>query len=105
MSLIELFGSETKSQLALECERGLMDEQFVLTAEDAEAVIRERGPRSLADPALFNIAILDYLLGTDSPDADIMITALARLDADSTRFLQSYLSSGASRDALVMVQQ
>lgn len=82
-------------------ERGLMDEQFVLTAEDAEAVIRERGARTLVDPALFNIAILDYLLGTNSPDSDIMITALARLDADSTRFLQSYLSSGASRDALV----
>lgn len=82
-------------------ERGLMDEQFVLTAKDAEAVIRERGARSLADPALFNIAILDYLLATGSPDADIMLTALARLDADSTRFLQSYLSSGASRGALV----
>ncbi|CAN01153.1 conserved hypothetical protein [Clavibacter michiganensis subsp. michiganensis NCPPB 382] len=82
-------------------ERGLMDEQFVLTAEDAEAVIRERGARSLADPALFNIAILDYLLGADSTDSSIMITALARFDADSTRFLQSYLSSGASREALV----
>jgi len=82
-------------------ERGLMDEQFVLTAEDAEAVIRERGPRSLADSALFNIAIVDYLLTTSSPDADIMITALARFDVDSTRFLQSYLSSGASREALV----
>ncbi|PJJ71341.1 hypothetical protein CLV46_0885 [Diaminobutyricimonas aerilata] len=82
-------------------ERGIMDEQFVLTAEDAEAVIRERGARSLADPALFNIAILDYLLGTNSADADIMITALARFDADSTRFLESYLSSGASREALV----
>jgi hypothetical protein len=82
-------------------ERGLMDEQFVLTADDAEAVIRERGVRSLADPALFNISILDYLLTTSSPDADIMITALARLDADSLRFLQSYLSGGASRKALV----
>ncbi|WP_314101902.1 DNA-binding protein [uncultured Frigoribacterium sp.] len=82
-------------------ERGLMDEQFVLAADDAEAVIRERGAHSLADPALFNIAILNYLLATDSPDADIMITALAQLDTDSTRFLQSYLSSGASRGALV----
>lgn len=82
-------------------ERGLMDEQFVLTAEDAAAVIRERGARSLADPALFNIAILDYLLGTNSPDTDILIMALARFNLDSTRFLQSYLSSGASRDALV----
>lgn len=82
-------------------ERGLMDEQFVLTAEDAEAVIRERGARSLADPALFNIAILDYLLESNSPDADTMVTALARFDADSTKFLQSYLNSGASREALV----
>lgn len=82
-------------------ERGLMDAQFVLSGEDAEAVIRERGARSLADPALFNIAILDYLLGANSADADIMITALARLDADSKKFLESYLSSGASREALV----
>lgn len=82
-------------------ERGLMDAQFVLTAEDAEAVIRERGARSLADPALFNIAILDHLLNANSADADIMITALARLDADSKKFLESYLSSGASREALV----
>jgi hypothetical protein len=82
-------------------ERGLMDEQFVLTEEDVKAVIRERGARALADPALFNIAILDYLLATSSPEADILIAALARLDSDSTRFLQSYLSSGASREALV----
>lgn len=82
-------------------ERGLMDAQFVLTAEDAEAVIRERGARSLADPALFNIAILDYLLGANSADANIMIAALARLDADSKKFLESYLSSGVSREALV----
>ncbi|PZE68757.1 P-loop NTPase fold protein [Curtobacterium sp. MCBD17_021] len=82
-------------------ERGLMDEQFVLTAQDAEAVIRERGARSLAESPLFNIAILDYLLDLNSPDANIMITALARFDADSKRFLQSYLSSGASRQPLV----
>ncbi|WP_049897675.1 hypothetical protein [Nesterenkonia massiliensis] len=82
-------------------ERGLMDEQFVLTAEDAEAVIRERGARSLSDPALFNIAILDYLLGSNSSDVNLMVTALARFDAASKRFLQSYLSSGASRELLV----
>lgn len=82
-------------------ERGLMDEHFVLAAEDAEAVIRERGARSLSDPAMFNIAILDYLLATNSPDAEIMITAISRLDSDGTRFLQSYLSSGASSGDVV----
>lgn len=82
-------------------ERGLMDAQFVLTTADAEAVIRECGTRSLAEPPLFNIAILDYLLGANSADADIMITALARLDNDSKKFLESYLSSGASREELV----
>ncbi len=82
-------------------ERGLMDAQFVLTTADAEAVIRERGARSLAEPALFNIAILDYLLGANSADADIMITALARFDANSKKFLESYLSSGVSSEALV----
>lgn len=82
-------------------ERGIMDAQFLLSAEDVEAVIRERGPRSLADPALFNIAILNYLLDENRADVDIMITALARLDADSKKFLESYLSSGASRVELV----
>ncbi|MEV8339698.1 DNA-binding protein [Leucobacter sp. NPDC077196] len=82
-------------------EPGLMDAQFVLTAEDVEAVIRERGARSLADPALFNIAILDYLLGANNADADVMIAALARLDEDSKKFLASYLGSGVSNEALV----
>lgn len=81
-------------------ERGLMDEQFVLTAEDVEVVIRELGAQSLAEPAMFNIAILDHLLSLDNSDADVMVNTLARLDTDSKRFLQGYFSGGTCRELL-----
>lgn len=81
-------------------ERDLMDEQFVLTAEDVEAVIRERGARSLAESAMFNIAILDHLLRSNNPDVELMVAALARLDNEGKRFLQAYFSSGAFKELL-----
>ena len=82
-------------------ERGLMDEQFELGAADVDAVIRERGTQALADPALYNIAILDHLLGTKKPAAKVMIAALARLEPDARRFLQSYLTAGCNAEELV----
>lgn len=82
-------------------ERGLMDEHFRLDPADVDAVIRERGEPSLSDPALYNVAILDHLLETKAPSARVMITALARFDADSIRFLQSYLTSGVHAVELI----
>ncbi|MGO1231339.1 YobI family P-loop NTPase [Glutamicibacter arilaitensis] len=82
-------------------ERGLMDEQFMLTAQDVEAVIREQGTQSLGESAMFNISILNHLLGSENPAADVMVTALARLDADSKRFLQGYFNSGSFGQLLV----
>ncbi|WP_166880926.1 DNA-binding protein [Salinibacterium sp. ZJ450] len=78
-------------------ERDLMDEQFALSEDDVDAVIRERGAQSLGEPALFNIAILDRVLKTNAGQADIMITSLARFDEDARRFLQAYLASGMQR--------
>ena len=82
-------------------ERNLMDEHFQLNGDDVDAIIRERGTQALSEPALYNIAILDHLLHTGSSSADVMIAALARLDPDARRFLQSYLVAGAAGEELV----
>lgn len=82
-------------------ERGRMDEHFKLSGEDVDAVIRERKAHSLGDPALFNIAILDHLLATNSPHAEAMVSAVARLEPDARRFLQSYFEAGSQSRKLV----
>ena len=82
-------------------ERNLMDPYFELAAEDADAVIREFGERSLNQAALFNISILDRVLSLNGTAADVMVGALARLDDDAKRFLQAYLANGHHRDLLV----
>ncbi len=82
-------------------ERGLMDEHFELEPDDVDMVIRERGQQALADPALYNIAILDHLLSTKSQAAGVMVAALARFDSDERRFLQSYLTGGSHAGELV----
>ncbi|MBT2518066.1 hypothetical protein J7E29_11520 [Streptomyces sp. ISL-90] len=82
-------------------ERGLMDEHFALDGDDVEAVIRERGTQSLAEPALYNIAILDHLLLTENPAADVMLDALARFETEGHRFLQSYLTGGSHGERLI----
>jgi hypothetical protein len=82
-------------------ERGLMDEHFALDASDVEAVVRERGIEALAEPALYNIAILDHLLEDENPAADVMIAALARLEPDGRRFIQSYVAGGMQAQRLV----
>ncbi len=84
-------------------ERGRMDEHFELEPGDVEALIRERGAKALGDPAFFNIALLDHLLGAKKPEAEVMLVALARLEADARRFLQSYLSAGSHADDLIAV--
>lgn len=82
-------------------ERGIMDEHFKLSSEDAAAVIRERGKDALKEPALYNIAILDYLLRSDESAADLMIESLANLGEDQRRFLQAYLSGGTEQDNFI----
>lgn len=78
-------------------ERDLMDEQFELTPEDVDVVVREQGKNALTEPALYNIAILDRLLAVDVGAAEIMICSLVSLGERQTRFIQAYLSAGSER--------
>ncbi|WP_455952085.1 YobI family P-loop NTPase [Arcanobacterium haemolyticum] len=75
-------------------ERDQMDEYFRLEAEDADAVVRECGTSTLKEPALYNVAILDYLLEKDVDAADIMIRSLNTLGERQKQFLQAYLTVG-----------
>ena len=90
-------GSAATNFIIHHIERDLMDERFELTADDVDAVIRERGKNALQEPALYNIDILDHLLTTDTDAADIMIRSLVGAGESQTRFLQAYLAVGEQR--------
>ncbi|CAI1909263.1 Predicted P-loop ATPase [Serratia liquefaciens] len=82
-------------------ERDLMDAYFELAPEDVDAVVRERGKEALKESALYNIAILDHLLATDTDLADIMIHSLLDFRENSERFIQAYLAAGEQRPRFI----
>lgn len=75
-------------------ERNIMDEYFALNDADVESIMRECGKGILKETALYNIAILDYLLRKDTTSAEAIISSLIMFRKDENRFLQAYLSSG-----------
>lgn len=87
-------GSAAMSFIIHHVERDAMDPYFVLTPEDVDAVVRERSVSSLKEPALYNIAILDHLLGTKIDLADGMIESLGSLGERQRKFLRAYLNNG-----------
>jgi len=94
-------GSAATNFIIHHVERGLMDVHFELTPQDVDAVVRERGKNALKEPALYNIAILDRLLATNSDAANVMINSLADLGESQTRFLQAYLTAADERARFV----
>ncbi len=82
-------------------ERDKMDAHFELEGPDVKAVVRECGRPSLAEPALYNIAILDYLLDTDITAADIMIGSLVQFGEHQQGFIEAYLNSASHRDSFI----
>jgi len=87
--------------IMLHVERDLMDEHFELNGPDVEAVVRECGEQSLAEPALYNIAILDHLLNKGDSTADTMIRSLVQLGERQQRFIQVYLNSATEQAAFI----
>jgi len=84
-------------------ERDVMDEYFSLSADDVEAVLREVGPAAFAEPALYNIAILDHLLASQrhADIAEVMVDSLIRFGIDQKKFLRAYLISGTANISLI----
>jgi len=83
-------------------QRGKPDIYFQLSADDIESVIREAGKSLLSDPALYNICVLDHLLGDQSnlENARRMIGALVSMGELEANFLAAYLSNGTQQIAL-----
>ncbi|WP_175985439.1 YobI family P-loop NTPase [Microbacterium tenebrionis] len=76
------------------------DPTFALTAQDAEAVLRER-PEVLAQRAAHNIALLDYIIGSDHEGLDEFVSRLTQSDAEQRAFLHLYLQRGVFHAKLV----
>lgn len=87
--------------IMLHVERDLMDEHFELDGPDVEGVIRECGTKSLVEPALYNVAILDHLLIKEGEAADIMIRSLVQFGERQQCFVQAYLNSAKERAAFI----
>lgn len=90
-------GSAATNFIIFHVERNLMDENFELSQNDVDAVVRERGKNALKESALYNIAILDRLLTSDDEAADIMVHSLVSFGESQTRFMQAYLAAGKQR--------
>ena len=76
-------------------ERNIMDEYFALNDADVASIMRECGKGILKETALYNIAILDYVLRKDTTSAEAIISSLIMFRKDENRFLQAYLSGGS----------
>ncbi len=79
----------------------IMDAHFELTDGDVEAVIRERGESTLRERGMYNISVLDHLLGKDDPSADLLVASLQLYGEDQQSFLQAYLADGREKGALI----
>jgi len=79
----------------------VMDIHFVLTAEDVEAILRERGDSILRERCSYNVYILDHLLERDGSRCDRLLLSLIDFRAEEKRFLQSYLETAKGRDDAV----
>lgn len=74
---------------------------FTLTAEDVDAIIREKGKGLLREGASFNINILDRILVNNAEAAGILAGRLMTDSEEGREFLLAYLEDGRDPEALV----
>lgn len=84
-------------------QRAEADFNFPLEEEDAKAVILEVGVGSLADSALYNIRLLDYLLRDKARAtlAKVMIESVAEGGEAQLAFVKAYVSGGEFSGELI----
>ncbi|WP_414614477.1 hypothetical protein [Stenotrophomonas geniculata] len=84
-------------------QRAEADINFQLEEEDANAVILEVGVGSLADSALYNIRLLDYLLRDKARAslAKVMIESVAEGGENQLAFVKAYVSGGEFSGELI----
>ncbi|MEO5314233.1 hypothetical protein PV772_08935 [Pseudarthrobacter sp. CC12] len=74
---------------------------FTLTAEDVDAIIREKGKGLLRERASFNINILDRILVNNAEAVGILAGRLMTDGGEGREFLLAYLEDGRDPAALV----
>ena len=79
----------------------LTDSHFSLAPDDIKAILRERGDSILRERGLYNIDVLDHLLGTHDERAQHLIGKLLSYGEDERTFLQTYLTGGGQQGSLV----
>ena len=76
-------------------DRGLPDALYPLKPAEAAAIVRER-PELVNEPAVLNVAIVDYLLASNL-DVSPVVTRLGDNSSVSKGFLQLYLGGASGR--------
>lgn len=79
----------------------VMDPHFTLSADDVEAVLRERGESVLRQRGMYNISVLDHLLEQNDKRVELPVQALKNKGDDERQFLVAYFASGNKQDVLV----
>jgi hypothetical protein len=97
----ERVSSQATNFIMHNVDRNVMDVHFELTTDDVKSVIRERGRSTLRERGMYNISVLDSLLASDDPAADILISSLQNPGTDQHAFLQAYFADGSQTDALI----
>lgn len=62
---------------------------------DIQALLEKMGSTYLSDKSMYNISIVDYLLGGDDSRVDKIIANLAGGDADDLQFINAYVKEGS----------
>lgn len=90
------------TEYLMRCVRtGEADVSFLLNADDVDAIINEEGDAVLRDPSMYNVSILDHLLGRRLSDASHVANELLKWGELERTFFDWYLSQGKHPDKLV----
>ena len=90
------------TEYILRCVRsGEPDTAFLLEAEDVDAILAEEGDAVLRDPSMYNLSIVDHLLGSRPRDAATVIQRLLTWGENERTFVDAYVLRGADATGLI----
>jgi len=79
----------------------IADPYFQLQPSDVESILRERGVSVLAERAMYNIGVLNYLLDQEDERTDRIVKSLSGFNSQEREFLTIYLTEGAHTNRLL----
>lgn len=73
---------------------GIADPRALLSADDVATIIHERGDDVLGERAMYNISVLNYLLGREDARVDRLVKNLLKGGQAEVDFLRTYFAEG-----------